>query len=178
MNLRPSGHAAAGAGAVDNKLAPEVVGARVHIDVTIPQTSVVGKMRVLSYGEERVVDAESRIATRAVGITENIEASRAYREEVAARTVAIAVRDPANVDMTLASFEAWRQCDSGQIGALWQDYKDLAERLDPIGSGAVSESDLQVMEAAAKKGDAGLLMSFGSSRLAGFAIILAGRLST
>lgn len=175
MNLRPSGTSAA---TVDNKLAPEVIGARVHIDVTIPKTSVVGKMRVLSYAEERIVDAESRIAARAVGITDNVEASRAYREEVAARTVAIAVRDPANVEMTLASFEAWRQCNSGQIGALWECYKDLQNQQDPIGKGSVSEIDLQVMEAAAKKGEAGLLMSFGSSRLAGFAITLAGRQST
>ena len=169
MNLRPQPAPSA------SSLAGQVTSARVHVDVEVPRTTVRGKMRVLGYGEECMVEAETRIALREFGITD--EGHRRFREEIAMRTVAAAVRDPADTSQTLASVEAWKECDAGQIGELWQRYKDLADQLDPIGGNVTSE-DLQAMEAAAKKGEAGLLMSYGSSKLAGFAITLAGRPAT
>jgi hypothetical protein len=157
-----------------------VAGARVFVDVAVPRTAIVGKMRILSRSERLGVRVEAREYLERLGITgPAVEASTEWHEEIATRTVAVAMRDPSNLDDTLASLEAWNTCDEGQIDHVWQAYKDLQDRLDPLDEASrLSDEQFAAILQDAKKKDLGLLMSYGSSKLAGFAISTAARLST
>lgn len=152
-----------------------LVGARVHVDVTVPRTSVRGRMRLLSRAENQAVDAEARVHLRSLGYpVDNPSLLPTYAEwhnEIAARTLAIAVRDPADVSRELAPLTEWLECEDDQIAALWREYQDLEERLDPLrGEGVhVSEAEALAIREAAKKKDVVLLMSYGSQKLAHFA---------
>lgn len=164
------------AGAVDLALA----GARVHVDVTIPRTTVRGRMRLISRGEKFAATAEVRRELAAAGFPvdgtafSSLGASDQYQYELAAHVLAIAVRDPANTDRALAPLDDWRACDDDQIAALWREYQDLEARLDPIGSElvALTEAEQAAFVAAAKKKDAETLISFGSRKLARFVTFL------
>jgi len=159
-------------------LVEQVTGARIHVDVTVPRTAVVGKMRVLTRRETAIVRAECRASLAALNLTGPVEQYREWHEELATRTVAVAVRSPRDVSQSLASLEAWEQCDEGQIGDIWQRYKDLCNEVDPIGVEALTPDELTLMEAAAKKGEASLLLSFGSCRLAAYVITTASQQPT
>lgn len=151
---------------------------RTHVDVTVPRTTIAGKMRILSRHECAMVRYEARAFLLGRGLTEPLNTYREWHEELAVRTLAVAVRNPANIGDTLATLEAWSQCDDGQIDALWQRYQDLQDEIDPLGNAKLSEREMLEMQAAAKKKDGDLLRSYGSSRLAAFAITLAEPPST
>lgn len=157
-----------------------VAGARAFVDVTVPRTNIVGKLRVLSRQERMVVRVEAREYLERLGIKgPGVEATTEWHEEIATRTIAVAMRAPGNIEDTLATLEAWNTCDEGQIDYVWQAYKDLLDKLDPLDEESrISDEDYVQILAAAKKKDQRLLMSFGCSMLAGFAISLANRPST
>jgi hypothetical protein len=155
------------------RLAAGVIEARVHVDVAIPRSPVFGRMRLLSRAESRAVRQETRVALAAVGLGEAAkshtpELYREWIEELATRTLAVAVRELAT-PAPLAPLEEWEACDDDQIGALWERYKDLERELDPLA--ALEELDAATEAAivdAAKKKDARSLIAFGSSVLASF----------
>lgn len=150
------------------ELAASVLDVREHRPVTVPRTSVQGVMRLLSRREEKSVRAECRAEMRALGIEGiSVEGFTEWHEERALRTVAIAVRNPANRDQPLATLEEWSECDDDQIQALWDLYQDQRAELDPLGASfELTEEDLAAITAAAKKKDVVLLTSYGSQKLA------------
>lgn len=167
MPRRAADPAAAG------ELAAAILGGRTHVDVTVPRTTVRGAMRLLTRSENRAVRTAARAACRAAGVPDaSLEISRDWLEEVATRTIAIAMRQPGNTSLALASIEEWEDCDDEQIAALWERYKDLEEEFDPLGDGGADEAAAAELIDAAKKKDVALLMSFGSRRLARFATSL------
>lgn len=157
-----------------------VAGARSFVDVAVPRTEIVGKMRVLARHERLAVRVEAREYLSRLGISAaGIEATTEWHEEIATRTVAVAMRAPGNVDDTLATLEAWNTCDEGQIDYVWQAYKDLQDRLDPLDAESrISDQAYGEILAAAKKKDPTLLRCYGCSTLAGFAISMVERLSS
>jgi hypothetical protein len=163
------------------RLVDAVLGGVTYKDVTVPRTQVKGRMRLLTRAEsaQLSVDLRREMAER-YSLTEPtpgmFEAFAEYREERVLRTVAVAVRDPADPTRPLADLEEWATCDDTQLVALWQAYKDLQDELDPLGPNAagLTEQEVAALKAAAGKGEADLLMSYGSRRLALFAISSAG----
>lgn len=154
------------------RFAAEVLGARVFVEVTVPRTSVRGSMRLLTRAEARLIRVQARRFVEAeIGVTgPAAEAMIELHEEIATRTVAIAVRDPANRDIELADLSSWEACDDDQISQLFERYQDLEAELDPIGTSSVTEEEVLAIREAAKKKDEILLRSYGSRRLARFAI--------
>lgn len=168
-----------------NDLATQL-GARVHIDVTIPRTTVHGRMRLALRSEISALRAEAhahfaslgRPVTAATLVEPDVIAD--WNAEIASRHLAVAVRDPSDESKPLGDLATWRGCDDDQINALWVEYQDLAERLDPLGETAagLTEEEVTALRAAAKKADAPALRSFGSWRLALFAISSAAQPAT
>lgn len=178
MNLKPSAPAKPAA-PPRSTLAVGVLTSRVHREITIPRTSVRGAMRLLSRSEVASVRAACRDALSALATGPALEGFREWHEELAVRTLAVAVRDPDDNAEPLASLSDWQECDDEQIGAVWEWYQDLEAELDPLGAdGGLTSADVDVMLAAAKKKGGALLMSFGSRKLAAFAITLAEQLSS
>lgn len=148
-----------------------LAGAREHIDIVIPRTAIAGRMRLVTRSERASIESEVLAYMKALSIT----SLEQYSAETAVRTLAIAVRDPQDEHRTLDSVEEWRECDDDQIAALWKVYQDLAERVDPLGAdgGELEPGELDAMIAAAKKKEFDRLISYGSRRLAIFAITTA-----
>jgi hypothetical protein len=152
------------------------LGARVHIDVTIPRTDVRGRMRLCS----RVEEFEAKAAARQVMLDAGypvdgdahaaLGATEQWAAEIMAHMLHKAVRDPANVELELAPIEDWRDLDDMQLIGLWNQYNDLGARLDPVGFGELPQAQLDAIVHASKKKDVDLLMSYGSRSLALFAI--------
>lgn len=152
------------------------VGARVHVDVTIPRTQIKGRMRLVVRHEVAALRSETYafFAAEERAVTPATLALPAVLEdwnaEIAVRHLAIAVRDPADESKPLASLDEWRELDDDQIGALLGEYKDLGARLDPIALDThLTSEEEAALRAAAKKGDVEILMSFGCLKLAIFA---------
>ncbi|MGL5361513.1 MAG: hypothetical protein ACRDBH_01440 [Bosea sp. (in: a-proteobacteria)] len=160
--------------------AGQVAAVRAHIEVQVPRTNIVGKMRVLSRHERMTVRVEARDYLRRLGLDgATIETTTEWHEEIATRTIAVAMRAPGNLGDTLATLEAWNTCDVGQIDYVWQQYRDLQDRLDPLGEHSqISEQEIVAIEDAAKKKARELLMSFGSFALASYVITTAGQPKT
>lgn len=159
----------------------DVLGARVHVDVVVPRTKIAGKLRLLSRSEM----AEARLATLYAFSQDGRDKAPAhiYAEEwnieLDARIVSLAVRDPNDVTRQLADINEWRECDEDQIVALFVAYKDLADRLDPLGENVeITVEELRQMTEAAKKKHDDILTSFGSQKLARFAITLVDQPAT
>jgi hypothetical protein len=154
----------------------DFLGARVHIEITIPRTEIKAVMRLCSRREEFEAKAEARRAMLEAGYPVDanavtaLGASEQWLAEVMVRMIAIAVRDPADPTKPLASLEDWQNCDDTQLVALWSLYQDHEHRIDPLGAAALTSEEQDALIAASKKKDVDLLMAFGSRRLALFAI--------
>lgn len=151
-----------------------LTGARVYVDVSIPRTELRGRMRLVSRSELFTIQAETRRTMQDAGFPVDgtaitaLGALEQWQYEIGARTLALAVRE-LGTDRALASIEEWRECDDDQIAALYQEYQDLAARIDPLGDGgSISELELAQLVEAAKKKDRATLISFGSRKLASF----------
>lgn len=146
--------------------------ARPIVDIVIPRTTVAARLRLLSRAEQFEATAgahelfEKRgLPTSGSGFTLVIAE---WNGEIAVRHLAIAVR-AAGADAPLATLEQWRDdADDDQIATLWAEYRDLANRFDPLGATTITEAEVAALQSAAKKKDADLLMSFGSRKLALF----------
>lgn len=152
--------------------------ARVHIDVTIPRTNIRARMRLVSRGEALAIkSAVFRQFKDAFDAQVNSLTVADWNLEVAARHLAVAVRDPEDELRPLATIDQWHECDDEQIAALWEQYQDLRDQLDPVGedSAPLTEQELGELEAAAKKKDAAVLTSFGSRKLARYVTTLGER---
>jgi hypothetical protein len=168
--LRPQAPAAASPTPEQRaELAVSVLEAREHRPVTVPRTTVVGAMRLLSRRENAQVRAECRQVMEALGLTGvSIEGFTEWHEELAVRTIATAVRSQAKHDEPLAPLTDWVECDDDQINALWDAYQNLQAELDPLGASGppLTEAEEVAIRDAAKKKAVDLLMSYGSRKLA------------
>lgn len=154
------------------------LGSRPGIDVVIPRTTIAGWMTLVGRADTSRIRAEANAHFAAAGYSAEQLAAKTsdlfhdWNAEIAVRTLALAVRDPAEHDKALDSLEAWREnIDDEQIASLWRAHQELVEREDPIGSdtAALTDHELVQLESAAKKKDFDLLMSFGLRKLAIFA---------
>lgn len=175
MNLRPTQEKAAA-----EQQANDVVGslgAPRYEDITVPRTAIPGKMRLVTRAETSAIRAATRkhlieqgFPADAGGIAA-FGAKEEWDEELAARTLAHAIRDPKDPERALCPIEDWRDCDADQIEALYSKYLDYRDRIDPLREEAkLTEVQHAAISAAAKKKDVALLMSYGSPALASFAI--------
>ncbi len=153
-------------------LAIELAGARVLVDVPIPRTAVVGKMRLLTYGEVKSIRIDAHKATAHLGLQwPALDATPEWSNEIVTRTLALAIRDPADPSKPLASLSEWEECEQDQLAVLYLQYEDHAATIDPIGKlASLSATDIIEMRAAAKKKAPLLLTSFGSRKLASYII--------
>lgn len=154
-----------------------LLGTPVHVDIIVPRTTVAAKMRLATRAERFEAEAEARRVLQAAGFPVDATAVSAlgaheqWQYELGVRILAVAVREPGDPARQLASVDEWRQCDDDQLDALWDRYQDLEAELDPLGAGpGLTKEERTALIAAAKKGDASLLMSYGSRKLALFAI--------
>ncbi len=158
-----------------------LAGVRRYVDVEIPGTDAVGKMRILTRSETLAVKAEALELFRERGLVADDGTIAAvarddWRCEIAARHLAIAVRQAGDTDTPLAPLEDWRdELSDEQLSGPWDRYQDLRDRLDPLGddSRPLSEEEIAMLRAASKKKDLAVLRSFGLHRLALFATTLA-----
>lgn len=138
----------------------EMLGARVHEDVVVPRTTVRGRMRLVSLTEAAIINADAqRWCAATLGL--EVDTSTLLRPGVmdrwnavvAALTMAVAVRDPADESKPLCPADEWLRCDDDQIAAIWVAYKGMAARLDPLGESDEDLTQLQIDElrAAIKK---------------------------
>ncbi len=153
--------------------APCALGARELVDVVVPRTSVSGRMRLVGRSEAMAITAETRRAFKTLGLIDEQGrvagvAGDDWNAEIAVRYLAAAVRDPKDPGKPLATLEEWRECDDDQIESLWSEYRDMRERLDPLGDGnaLMTDADVDIIRTAVKKKESALLMSFGSRKLA------------
>lgn len=153
-----------------------LAGAREHVDVSIPGTETAGRMRILTRSETLAVKAEALALFKERGLTtdDGMIAAVAHDDwkcEIAARHLAIAVREADDLDAPLAPLEDWRELSDEQISGPWDRYQDLRDRLDPLGldSKPLTVDEVTVMRAASKKKDVAVLRSFGLHKLALFA---------
>jgi hypothetical protein len=162
------------------RVAAVLAGARVHVPVVIPRTSLQGQMRLLTRREESALALE--VASWLAGLDvrgDHLGATgrMPVSSETAVRLLAVAIRDPGDPAKPLASLEEWLEADDAQIGELYRRYTDLVAELDP------EAVDLTPAEAAAiadavKKKDATALLAFGSSRLSAFMLRSASQPAT
>lgn len=160
-----------------------VLGAVVHVDVIIPRTNIRGKMRLLRRTEAFETKASAIAAMKRMpDLTwgHSGVAREDWNAELAVRTLAIAVRNPADVTKPLDDADAWAELlDDEQIGALFDEYEDMRVRLDPLAHPVMlSDAEIAQLEAAVKKKDEDLLRSFGLRKLSSFTASLADRLAT
>lgn len=163
----------------ESQVSPDAVvdflGARVHVDIAIPGHGNTGKMRLISRKEEFEIDVEAREWMRSNGypIDGTAHASpyvaATWHYERLSRILAVAIRDPKNTALALATVDDYRDLDDATLDALDVTYRDLAARLNPIEGPPLEQRELDEIVAAAKKKDVAALMLFGSSRLARFA---------
>jgi hypothetical protein len=163
-----------------------VLEGRATLDVTIPRAMVngapvVGRMRLLTRAEAKEVRHATRLALRELGLDEAAtspapERYAEFHEEIVTRTLATAIRCT-DVDAPLAPLEEWTLCADDQLDALWARYQDLAQSVDPIGR-TLDESLVAAIRDAAKKKEVAILISYGSSALASYAITTADPPST
>lgn len=181
--LKPDG---ANGAATESTGLNDVLGVRTFRNVVIPRTEVRGCMRMLTRSESARVRVEARAALQKAGFPIDASAIAAlggvdeWNAQIAVRSLALAIRDPLDVELALASVEEYEEsCDEDQLGALWEEYKAHAAAIDPLRVDAtISEDDFNQIRDAAKKKDVDLLMSFGSQKLASFAITSASQPAT
>ena len=155
-------------------LVESILAGRRWRDVAVDGTDVRGRLRLLTRAETATVRDACRQALAARGIATAapgaLEAFPEWREELILRTVAVAVRDAQ--DQPLGAVEDWAELDDVQLVALWDAYQDHEATLDPFGERGppLSEADARAILAAAKGSGIGQLMSYGSYKLARFAI--------
>lgn len=91
-----------------------------------------------------------------------------YELERKARILAAAVRraDDATHTTPLLSQEKWlKKVDDDLIAACFERYRDVRNRLDPIGIGTLSDEDMALISDAFKKKDGTTLLSYGAIKL-------------
>jgi hypothetical protein len=165
---------------LDEQAAAELVerklAAPVFVDVVVPRTNVAGRMRLVTRAERLQAHADTRRFLEKQGFpidasaASSLGAHEQWQYELGLRLLAAAVRHPEDAELPLASVDEWRECDDDQIDALYTRLEDLRAEHDPLGAGELTREDVTAIIAAAKKKDAAVLMSFGSRKLALFAI--------
>ena len=171
--LRPSNLPPLPPGLERGTLVASVLECRTFVEVTIPRTNVCARLRLLTRTEAKEVRQASRHALHEMGLADAARSAtpemyREWHEELVPRSLAIAVR-ATHADIPLAPLEEWSECHDDQIETLWLRYCDLQAQYDPL-SAPLSEADRLAIRGAAKKKEMDLLVSYGCSKLASFAI--------
>jgi hypothetical protein len=152
----------------------DFIGARVFVPIKIPRTEYKGQMRIVSRSEtfDLKVEARRHFAERGFPLDNRLAfGAEEWDNEVATRMLAVAIRSPRDPRIPLTSLDEWRELDDDQIDALWREYQDHAARIDPIGHKPdLTPEDVAGIRGAAKKGELALTMSFGSRKLALYAM--------
>lgn len=137
----------------------EFIGAREHVDVTIPRTSIKGRMRLVSRMEALQADAETRrfLASHSFPIDGTGHAALGtpltYSYEKQVRILAHAIRIPGEEHLALGSVDDYRDLDDDQLDQLGALYNDLQARLDPVGAESISSDEFEeIYELAKQKG--------------------------
>jgi hypothetical protein len=157
-------------GAVEAQLGAVLAGSRVFVDVTIPRTTVTGKMRLLTDSEEEQVNFEIARWLKAAEVEETYLVAAGGLPVSTARarhTLALAIRDGSDPGRPLGTLAEWRECDHSQLGQLWRQYEDLIVQLDPAVVELTPHERAEIM-AAVKKKDASLLLPCGAAKLTAF----------
>lgn len=151
---------------------------RPGVAIVIPRTHIAAWMTLVRRGATSMIRSDVRKHFLELGyspadlLAMGGDLVHDYNAEIAVRTLAIAIRTPEDHAKPLDTLQAWRdELDDEQISSLWVEYQSLVERLDPIGADVeLAPEELAQLEAAAKKKDAAVLISFGLRKLARFAI--------
>jgi hypothetical protein len=146
---------------------------RVFRDVTVPGIGP-AKLRLLDHREQQEVNVElaSWLAQleRDRGVHFNalaVAGGNSLTAERAVRTLAHAVREPGDVERPLGSSDEWARLGAPTISAVWSDYEDLVEALDPFSDEAsVDPATRAAYLDAVKKKDRATLCTFGARTLA------------
>lgn len=153
----------------------------VLIDIEIPRTGIVAKMRLMSRHEEEgvtlaiakwLVDSGSMPALSAAGGGMSISGKQAVL------SLACAVRDPEDPSLPFGTVDDWSALDDTVIGPVWHRYQDLVEELDPMRAGELTDVDFAEVMAAVKKNDLSLARGFGVPKLFACLRSMADRLAT
>lgn len=167
--------AAAPAGKASTGLAKLALGRRGET-ISIPGIGTV-RVEILGAVESNEVEAEVYKALAALGLELTVVTAERYELERAWRTLARAVRDPADRGVAFGEPDEWAALDADMINAAWQTYGDVRERLDPLAQ-PLTEDEQLAIETAAKKGDGQLLRTFGLAKLSASYVSTVARLST
>lgn len=155
------------------ELISALVEGRRYTDVLIPRTSKRAKMRLLTRAEVAQVKADAREALASIGcVGPAVGTWQEWHEEIATRTVAIAVREYDNPELQLATVEDWQRADDNTIGALFIKYQDFDREMDPLSKADTSQEMIREVEAGIKKKSLALLMNSGSHKLASYLLTL------
>lgn len=171
MDLRPKSAAPPPeAGSAEAKLGAILAGSRRYVDVEVPRTQPVarGKLRRLTRAEEEQVSQDLGAwlqASQRRGAPPPLRAELDAQEAV--RTVAIAVRDPADTGRPLAQLEDWFEADDAQVSAVYRRYLDIVAETDLFRDDLTAEQVAEIGEAVKKK-DAARLLAFGARPLTAY----------
>lgn len=171
MDLRPKSSAAATEpSSADARLGAVLAGARRHVDIEVPRTQPVarGKLRRLTRAEEEQVSQDLGVwlhEAQRRGMPPPLRLELDAQE--AARTLALAVRDPVEPSRPLATLEEWGEADDGQVGEVYRRYLDLVAETELFRSDLTPEQLAEIADAVKKK-DATRLLAFGARPLTAF----------
>lgn len=152
------------------RLEAALVAGRIMVDVEVPRTQPVarGKLRRLTRSEEEQVSHDLGVwleQAKGRGLPPPLRGELDGQEAV--RTLAIAVRDPADPSRPLATLEEWCHADDGQVGTVYARYLDMVAETD-LFRGDLGAEERAEIAAAVKKKDATRLLAFGARRLTAF----------
>lgn len=121
------------------------------------------RIEIIGASDFLEVEAEVHREMRDREIERSVATSAVWELERARRTLARAVRDPADRGRPFGTVEEWGQLDPDVLAEAWHVYGDVRERLDPVA--ALTDDDLLQFELALKKKDAALWRAFGIAKL-------------
>lgn len=121
--------------------------------------------------ESRTFAEMKRVGLEATGAT-----GLSYWLEQAKHTLAAAVREIDRIT-PVGSVAEWGRFDDDVLGACWQVYGDVRERLDPIGLSTITEEDIREIDAAIEKKNTAALRVCGAAKLSLYLLTTAGRRS-
>lgn len=132
-------------------------------DVDIPGIGP-ARIEILGARDSQAIESEVYRAMTNHGIDHTLVTADRFELERAYRTLARAVRDPADQSKAFGTADEWGEIDNDVIVAAWQAYGDVRERLDPMAT-PLTDNDRLSIEVAVKKKDARLLRTFGAVKL-------------
>lgn len=148
-----------------------VVGGQRGEDVTLPGLGR-ARMELLGAAAWNEVKSATHREMERLGLPFDTVNVGAWELERAARTLAQAVRDPADASKPFGTLDEWRALDPQLINAAWQEHDNVCDRLDPL-ERPLTDDEMLAIEVAVKKKDGSLLKSFGLGKLCAWLVTTA-----